>query len=63
MLNIDGDGTGDGNVTQDDYLAWRHNAYSTLDRLTVYIDPTGVETSSGSTLTVSERYVGGGLTP
>lgn len=57
---LDGDATGDGNVTQDDYLAWRHNANSTFDRLTVYIDPTGVETSSGSTLTVLGE-VGDGL--
>ena len=33
---------------------------STFDRLTVYIDPTGVETSSGSTLTVLGE-VGDGL--
>lgn len=57
---LDGDGTGDGNVTEDDYLAWRHNVYSTFDRLTVYIDPTGVETSSGSTLVVLGE-VGDGL--
>jgi hypothetical protein len=56
----DGDGTGDGNVTQEDYDMWRHNAYSTLDRLTVYIDPTGVETSSGSTL-VALGEVGDGI--
>jgi len=57
---LDGDGTGDGNVTQDDYLTWRHNFSSTFDRLTVYIDPTGVETSSGSTLVVLGE-VGDGL--
>ena len=57
---LNGDGTGDGNVTQDDYLVWRHNAHSTFDRLTVYIDPTGVETSSGSTL-VALGEVGDGI--
>jgi hypothetical protein len=55
-----GDGTGEGNVTQDDYLMWKHNFNSTLDRLTVYIDPTGEETSSGSTLVVHGE-VGDGI--
>jgi hypothetical protein len=55
-----GDGSGEGNVTQDDYLMWKHNFNSTLDRLTVYIDPTGEETSSGSTLVVHGE-VGDGI--
>lgn len=45
-----GDGNGDGNVDNDDYVLWARNAYSMLDRVTAYIDPTGVETSNGSTL-------------
>lgn len=55
-----GDGNLDGTVNQEDYDMWRHNANSTFDRLTVYIDPTGVETSSGSTLVVLGE-VGDGL--
>lgn len=45
-----GDGNADGNVDQTDYNIWRANYESRLDRLTVYINPTGVETSNGSTL-------------
>jgi hypothetical protein len=47
---MQGDGTGDGNVDEADYNLWRANIGTQLDRLTVYIDPTGVETSNGSTL-------------
>jgi hypothetical protein len=55
-----GDGNGDGNVNDADYTYWATQAYSMLDRVTAYIDPTGVETSNGSTL-VAEGEVASNL--
>lgn len=54
-----GDATGDGNVDDDDYQLWRSTYKGVRDRLTVYMDPTGEESSQASVLVIERSFANG----